>query len=519
MNFKSYCTYVPVENAQLFTVVCLPQKEGHFPTVIYRVPYVDHTEMMTEDQLCEAMLEHHKHWLEAGYATVFQHCRGCGKSNGDCIPYIHEREDGLALQAWVRQQPFYNGELYLQGGSYCASVHLVTAPFADDIKAMVLEVQDQNRYNCNYRNGFYKMGLHGGWYVGMYKKKRRLHKSFTPECYNMLPLCDFSKAVFGEHAEDFDAILMHPDENDPFWQTRFGGGEARGAIQNATIPILLVTGFYDIYTGGIFDMWKQLDEPTKQQSALLVHAYAHSGFAADQPLAFPDGSADDHFGLFALKWFDAVRGKGDLPVTAGKVTYYKLFGDKWCCDDFDTPAQCMELTLGEGERTYRYNPYAPATFKGGLSTNFGGAAFQDPPNSRYDILSFYTDAFEKDVFVKGKMAATLCVRSDCEDTCFYMRISITTPEGDFGLRDDIRAISQVDPAYVPGTDVTLNFSFDEHAFVIRKGEKLRIDVSSSAFPHYVRHTNQRGHFATQTTARVAANTILCDRSYLTIFFE
>ena len=35
----------------------------------------------------------------------------------------------------------------------------------------------------------------------------------------------------------------------------------------------------------------------------------------------------------------------------------------------------------------------------------------------------------------------------------------------------------------------MEFSFDEHAFVIQKGEKLCIDRSSSADPFYVRHKN------------------------------
>ena len=59
-------------------------------------------------------------------------------------------------------------------------------------------------------------------------------------------LSDFSKTVFGESAEDFDEILKHPDRNDAFWNTRFGGGEAHDAIKHANIPILLVTGFYNV---------------------------------------------------------------------------------------------------------------------------------------------------------------------------------------------------------------------------------------------------------------------------------
>ena len=37
-------------------------------------------------------------------------------------------------------------------------------------------------------------------------------------------------------------------------------------------------------------------------------------------------------------------------------------------------------------------------------------------------------------FIKGKIKARLKVSSDCEDTCFYMRLSIPKEEGYYGLR-------------------------------------------------------------------------------------
>ena len=63
----------------------------------------------TEEEICRNKSNEYKTWNENGYAVVFQHCRGRGKSSGDCIPYINEREDGLSLQDWIRNQPFYNG--------------------------------------------------------------------------------------------------------------------------------------------------------------------------------------------------------------------------------------------------------------------------------------------------------------------------------------------------------------------------------------------------------------------------
>lgn len=508
--------YLEINNAKLFTVICLPKSGGKFPTVIYRTPYVDSAEYQSEEEICTQKLADFKVWLENGYAVVFQHCRGRGKSSGDCIPYIYEREDGLFLQDWIRKQPFYNGELYLRGGSYLSSVHFVTAPFAEDIKGAVLEIQDCERYNCNYRNGFYKMGLHGGWYVKMYKKKSNLKKSFTPASYHMLPLSDFSKTVLGEKAEDFDEILKHPDKNDTFWRTRYGGGEAHEAIKHANIPILLVTGFYDIYTGGVFDMWNGLDAQTKAKSALAVHPFDHGGSGKDQPVQFENGVLKKEFENYDVRWMNAIRGKEAPPFEKGKVTYYKLFDDEWHTDTFENAEETKIIPLGQGEVTYRYNPYNPASFQGGLSANFGGNAWQDPPNSRYDIISLYTPEFQEDTFIKGKMKAKIKVKSNCEDTCFYMRISLCKTEGDYGLRDDINQISNFDADYIPGNELEMAFSFDEHAFLIHKGEKLRIDISSSAFPHYVRHTNNKGLFSEQITAKIADNTVILDKSYIEI---
>ena len=514
MGTKVMYEYLTNNGAKLFTVVCLPDEKGSFPTVILRTPYADSDVTRTEDEICAKKAEELATWVEHGYAAVFQHCRGCGKSSGDCVPYIYEREDGLFLQEWIRNQSFYNGELYLCGGSYTSSVHFVTAPFAKDIKGAVLRVQDCERYNCNYRNGFYKMGLHGGWYVRMYKKKGNLKKCYTTDSYRMLPLSDFSKAVFGESAEDFDEILKHPDQNDDFWSTRYGGGEAHDAIKHADIPILLVTGFYDIYTGGVFDMWKGLDEETRAKSALVVHPFDHGGSGEHQPINFENGCLTTEVADYEVHWMNSVRGKESAPFEQGKVTYYKLFDCKWCCDDFYDAKGTQRIRLGEGQISYKYNPYAPASFKGGLSANFGGNAWQDAPHSRYDVISLYTPEFEEDTFVKGKIKAKLTVRSDCEDTCFYVRLSLCKPEGDYGLRDDINQISNFDAAYKPNEAIEMDFSFDEHAFVVRKGEKIRIDLSSSAFPLYVPHTNQRGLFSEQRTARIATNTVDLDGSYL-----
>ncbi|MBE6929850.1 MAG: CocE/NonD family hydrolase [Ruminococcaceae bacterium] len=520
LDYRTSYTYIESEGNQLFTVVMLPG-EGKYPTILSRSPYVDSTENMPEEQIALQYLGDNRAWLAAGYALIIQHCRGRGKSSGDCIPYIHEREDGLALQAWVRRQPFYNGEIFLKGGSYLTTVHYATAPFADDIKGAIFGVQDTERYNIAYRNGCFKKGLHGSWYVGMYKKKSKLRKFYTERAFDMLPFSDFSRTVLGEPAEDFDELIRHPDPSDDFWNTRFGGADTRGATDNVKFPMLLTTGFYDIYTGGIFDMWRQMSPETREHAALVVSPYDHGDNGGNSnPIVFPAGKRKEGFGEdYEIRWFDAIRGKGAYPFQPGKITYYRLFENRWATDDFMPHSQERTLTIGGGKVDYVYNPYDAPGFNGGLSAAFGGTQIQEKPGLREDIITVYTKPFEQDTFVKGKIAAKLKVASDCEDTCFYIRLSLETIKGDYGLRDDITTLCRQHPDYVPGQAVELTFSCDDHAFLVRRGERLRIDIASADREHYVRHTNNKGLFSEQTTAKIARNTVWLDESTITLPVE
>ena len=508
-------TYIPSGDAALFTAAVLPKKTGRFPVVVMRSPYVEAFVGKTEEESLAACLRDFALWLERGYAVVFQHCRGRGKSTGDCIPYINEREDGLCLLAWIRKQPFYNGELYLYGKSYRSSVHYATAPFGEDIRGAVFGVQDCERYNICYRNGFFKRALHGEWAITMYRLGGRKKWNFTPKTFDMLPLKDFTRTVLDENIPDLDGILAAPDPADPFWQTRLGGCDARDAVKSIRFPALFTTSFNDIYTGGIFDMWNGMDPESRERSALVVSPYDHGDNPSPNGITFPDGRREEAFGTgYEVDWFDYIRGKAAAPFATGKVTYYRLFANTWQTDTFAPGEKTVRIRLGEEEKSYVYNPYDPPEFKGGLSRAFGGAVFQDPPDSRHDIISVYTAPFEEDTFVKGKMSAKLRVASDREDTCFYIRVSIAKAEGDFGLRDDITSLSRALGAYTPGTEVTLDFEFDEHAFLICRGEKLRIDIASADNAHYVRHTNQKGLYSTQTTAKIARNTVYLQDSVL-----
>ena len=506
---------------KLYTAVMLPDEKGKFPVVIKRNPYVNPSAKLSDDECLAVYMKENEKWLKRGYGVVFQHCRGRGKSDGECEPFVNEREDGLNLQAYIRKQSFYNGELFLWGGSYCCEVHYATAPFAEDIKGAIFRVCDTERYAFCYRNGFFKISIFGDWFVTeMYRIRNGIRKNYTKKSFDILPLTEFSKTVYGEPIPLFDEYLKHPDCNDPFWDTYAGGKTERDALTDVQIPVLLETSWYDIFEGGIFKMWKKMTDAAKSRCAFVVSAYDHGDVPTSSPIAFSKASRAEFFGPeYDVDWCDYVRGKGKPVAKPGKVTYYNLFLNQWATDDFYTAKEKMKFTLGDKAVTYTYNPYDPPSFPGGLSSNFGGVAFENKPGDRYDIINIYTEPFEKSVLVKGKMSARLTVSSDCEDTAFYMRISIAKPEGDYGIREDIHSLCEFCPDYKPGDCVEISFDFDEHAFLVAPGERLRIDIASADDNNYVRHTNYKGLFSEQTVAKVAHNTVHLDKSFLEIPVE
>lgn len=508
------------DGVELYTLVQRPEAAGRYPVKLWRNPYVQ--EDVDVEALERAELR--------GYVQVTQHCRGCGRSGGDCVPYQYERQDGLDTLAWLREQPFYDGEIYPVGGSYLSSVHFAYFDVCPpDIRGAVLPIQDCVRYNVLYRHGFFKTGLHGGWFVNMYKKKSLKQKNFVTETFRTLPLSGVTKEIFGETCEILEEELRHPEADDAFYDSEAGGVHYRQALSGFDRPVLLATAFHDIYTEGILAMWDQLTSEQRRQCALVITPYEHHVNYQEgvSPVKFPQGGLDEVCPDYAHVWLEHVRTGAPLSfIRPGETVYYTLWENQWhhaprLEDGAVTRALWLSVEGGlrpeeatSGERTYLYNPYAPATFAGGCCHTFGGMRVQAAPNSRYDILSFESEPFAQEEVIEGGMDVELQVRSDCPDTCFYVRLSAVKEAVAYGLRDDITSLSRQVAEYAPGTNVTIRLHLTAHSFKMFAGDKLRLDVSSSCVPHYTVHTNRRGAQHMQTGADLAHNTVVMKGSRL-----
>ena len=463
--------------------------------------------------------------IKRGYAYVHQHVRGTGMSEGDWIPYENERADGLAMLEWLRGLSHYNGEIFLLGGSYLTSVHLSylgTNP--PDVKGAALYVQDDDRYNVIYRNGFFKIGLHGGWFVGGYKKKNKSLTRNKSVSLASFPFASFPRRYWDEDVPSLDNVLRHPRRDDPFWRSGApgSGAEYMDALNKSTMPVLLRTGFYDIYTDGICDMWRRMPESRRANCSLAIDAYDHGGKIADWAKGtrgeFPGGARSDA-GVSELDWFDYCRtGRPNEKAPPGKVRYYALWENAWKeGPDIAVGSRKVRLPLGDGKRTWTYDPKRSLPkFPGSGGICFGGMQLQPEPDFRDDVVSFVLPAAEETLDVSGRMTAELAVSSDCEDTCFYVRVSVRKDDGKwYLLRDDITSLSFSGGEYAPGTERKVALCFADHAFRLEKGDVLRVDVSS-ANSQFAPHPNVAGDAFACEKPKVAHNTVYPERSSLVL---
>ena len=511
MNARAYYEYYTFNGANFFTLILKPDGTGKYPVVVTRSPYVG------RDQTAEALVSQFKdkkmQWAEHNYVLVFQHCRGRGLSSGEFVPYIYEREDSRALREWVRKQNFYNGQMFLLGASYTATLQYCTAPFEEDILGAVFRVQDSERYRLWYRNGMMRTS-HADWYFGLYKDESPLKKAYTMDAFSELPIKNLSERYLGERAEEFEQMLAAPRFADAFWQTRLGGAETRDALSKANIPLLLTTGYNDFYMGGMFRMWDELAPETKEKSAMIVSPYNHGDcYDAENGMRLPNAAIAEQFGKdFPIKWFDAILKKEKPFVKTGSITYYRTFENAWRTGFASGKTREITVRLPGGEKTLIYNP--------GNAPAFGSeGTFMNAPGEREDVISVYTAPSERDLFIKGRIKAKLTVSSDCDDTSFYVMIGIHTENGDYALRQDITSLLYQKEHYVKNEKTVLDFVFDEYAFALKKGQYLRIDIAPSDKNRYVCHRNQTGDYSLLETYQIAENKVFLDESFLILPIE
>lgn len=143
---------------------------------------------------------------------------------------------------------------------------------------------------------------------------------------------------------------------------------------------------------------------------------------------------------------------------------------------------------------------------------------------RDDVLSFQTPPLEREVELTGPLTVKLWISSDCPDTDFTAKlVDVCPPNEDYpegyamNLTDGILRVRYRDsweqPALMtPGQVYAITIEAFPTSNRFLPGHRIRLDISSSNFPHFDVNPNTGEPEARATGMRVARNRVYLDRS-------
>lgn len=144
-------------------------------------------------------------------------------------------------------------------------------------------------------------------------------------------------------------------------------------------------------------------------------------------------------------------------------------------------------------------------------------------SERPDVLVFQTPPLDEDVEVTGPITVKLWISSSAVDTDFTAKLvdvhppSEDYPDGyDMGLSDSIIRARYRDgwekgESMTPGEVYALEFPLYPIGNLFAAGHRIRVDVSSSCFPHFDVNPNTGEPMGRHTHTAVARNTLYVDR--------
>ncbi len=211
------------------------------------------------------------------------------------------------------------------------------------------------------------------------------------------------------------------------------------------------------------------------------------------------------------------------PAAAEPMTLYldsggaanSLFGDGTLSS---SPAE------GAPSDTYTYDPMNPVpALGGGVCCNrdaaLGGSYDQRGIEARADVLVYTTEPLEEDLEVTGSVRPTLYVSSDVPDTDFTVKLVDVHPDGTAYNVDDTILRARYRNGYDKQVFMTAGDVYEltptpmSTSYQFNAGHRIRVEVSSSKFPQYMRNLNTGGNNYDETEGEVARNTIHHSEQY------
>jgi len=372
-------------------------------------------------------------------------------------------------------------------------------------------------------------------------------------------------------APDYEHWLieaMSHGDDEQFWND-FGADVVDNVARYQDVPAYHVTGWYDSWTLQVANLnYPLLSAAKKSPQRLIVGPWIHSrpaiSYAGDAQFT-ADAAID--LNAFQLRWFDHwLRGVDNGVDREAPVRIYvmgggdghktpegRIFvGGHWR----DEPAWPLARAVptayylhpggllsprapeAAAPVSWLFDPHKPVPTLGGNISSQGNLATQgvadqrcrstlpfctdtNPLSARNDVIVFQTAPLEQDTEVTGPLVVKLWASSDGPDTDFTAKLideyppSADFPGGfDLNVGDSIVRARYRDGGKAqflePGRAYEFTIELYPTSLLVKRGHRLRLDVSSSNFPRFDVNPNTGEPLNDNRQWRTARNTLYLD---------
>ncbi|TMH28403.1 MAG: CocE/NonD family hydrolase [Betaproteobacteria bacterium] len=548
--------------------------EQRFPVILERTPYDKTADSRSERtpavEKPKSRAEVAAFFVRRGYIVIYQDCRGRYNSEGSYVKYLSDGADGYDTCAWIVKQPWSDGVIGTMGLSYAAHTQAALGSAgAPGVKAMFLDSGGfSNAYQGGIRQGgafelkqvtwAFNEGLNSPQIRKDPAKLAAMQATDLKDWFRRMPwrrgasplslVPDYEEYIFDqwEHG-DFDV----------FWK-QLGIYAAGYYREFPDAAIVLMSSWYDPYPR------------TATENYIALSRIKRGPFG---PAATIDGNVATDFLTLRLRWFDrwlraigngvdnepavqifVMGGGSGRKNTAGRLDH----GGRWRAEK-DWPIPDTRWTpyylqanrslspekpaAGASPLSYEFDPRNPVPTIGGNITSgrpimVGGAFDQreapdfygsTPPYrplaERPDVLVFQTPPLTEDIEVTGPLTVNLWISSNCSDTDFTAKlIDMYPPNPDYPegfamnltdgiLRARYRDSWEKPTPMMPREIYAIRIEAFPTSNLFKRGHRIRLDISSSNFPHFDVNPNTAEPEGRALSSRVATNRVYVDSAH------
>ena len=517
------------DGIQLKVDIFRPKADGPFPAILQQTPY------NKNGQVGRA-----RDFAARGYVVINVDSRGRFESGGEWDPFSPKHKtDGYDLVQWIAEQPWCSGNVGTYGLSYMGWTQWWTASQAPPaLKAIVPEVAPPDHfYNCPYQNGIFVCwmidwagatsgrlphragpGGYGGFAVN------------REEAYDRLPYIDFDKTRNYKPNDWWRKWILQNTADTDYW--RAIAYQTPESYANVKVPSLAVSGWFDANFPGTpmnyLAMKRYGGTPAARRPRMVIGPWEHiiNRHRVAAGVDFGEQAIIDWDG-YVLRWFDYhLKGIDNGVLQDPPVHVFVMGRNEWrAAQDWPLPqTQYVKYYLRSGGQAnssdgdgllstdppgdeprdqYVYDPHNPTPSAPFTNGHIDGPRDISKSAMRSDVLVYDTPVLTEDVEVVGPITARLFAATSGRDTDWMIRLADVDPDGrSLFLGEGVMRARHRDPeldgAFNPHKLSTLepNQPYEYRidfwrptGNVFARGHRIRIEISSSYYPYYLRNPN------------------------------